>query len=76
MSFKNPLEYKVKYYSHRIILHGSMQDHYKKLERYLEALKIGSLETYLLLVTNPFKKTLILVFHKLFVCFDGLKTGW
>ena len=75
MSIKKPLSYKVKYYAHRM-LHGSMQDHYNKLGRYLEALKIASLETFMLLVTNPYKKTFSPVFHRLFVCFDGLKKGW
>ena len=70
-----PLAYKVKYYAHRM-LHGSMQDHYNKLGRYLEALKISSSETYLLLVTNLYKKTFSLVFHRLLVCFDGLKKWW
>ena len=55
------------------MLHGSMQDHYNKLGRYLEALKISSSETYLLLVTNLYTKTFPLVFHRLLVCFDGLK---
>ena len=58
------------------MLYGFMQDHYNKLGRYLEALKIKSLETFLLLVTNPYKKKFSPVFHRLFVCFDGLKKGW
>ena len=41
VSIKKDLAYKVKYYAHRM-LHGSMQDHYNKLGRYLEALKIAS----------------------------------
>ena len=53
-----------------------MQDQYNKLGRYLEALKIASPKTFLLLVTNPYKKTFPPVFHRLFVCFDGLKKGW
>ena len=61
MSIKKPLAYKVRYFAHRMLF-GSIQDHYNKLGRYLEALKITSLETYLLLVTNPYKKTLPLVF--------------
>ena len=75
MSIKKVLAYKVKYYADRM-LHGSLQDHYSKLRRYLEALKITSLETFLLLVTNPYKKTFPPVLHRLFVCFDGLKKWW
>ena len=69
---KKLLAYKVKYCAH-IMLYGFMQDHYNKLGRYLEALKIKNLETFLLLVTNPYKKKISPVFHRLFVCFDGLK---
>ena len=72
MIIKKPLSYKVKYYTHR--MHdGSMQDHYKKLGRYLEALNIASPKTFLLLVTNPYDKTFPPIFHRLFVCFYGLK---
>ena len=42
MSIKKPLVYKVKFYAHRM-LHGTMQDNYNKLGRYLETLKIASL---------------------------------
>ena len=72
VSIKKALSYKVKYYAHRMH-HGSMKDHYNKFGRYLEALKIASPETFLLLVTNPYKKTFPPFFHRLFVCFDGLK---
>ena len=75
VSIKKPLAYKVKYYVHRM-LHGSMEDHYNKLGRYLEALKIASPMTFLLLVSNPYKKTFPPFFHRLFVCFDGLKKWW
>ena len=61
VSIKKPLAYKVKYYAHRM-LHGSMQEHYSKFGRCLEALKISNLEPDLLLVTNPYKKT----FHQFF----------
>ena len=27
-------------------------------------------------MANPLKKTFSPVFHRLFVCFDGLKKGW
>ena len=47
-----------------------------KIVRYLEAPKSSSPDTYVLLVTNPCKKTLPPVFQRLFVCFDGLKNGW
>ena len=75
VSIKKPLTYKVKYYAHRM-LHGSKKDHYNKLGRYLEALKIASPKTFLLLVTNLYKKTFPPVFYRLFVCFDRLKQGW
>ena len=42
----------------------------------MEALKIASLEIFLLLVTNPYMKSFPPVFHRLFVCFDGLKKWW
>ena len=44
--------------------------------RCLEALKSSSPDTYVLLVTNPCKKTFPLVFQRLFVYFYGLKKGW
>ena len=75
MIIKNALSYKVKYYAHKM-LHGSMQEYYNKLIRYLGSLKSSSLETYVLLVTNSCKKTFPPVFQRLFVCFDGLKNGW
>ena len=59
-------------------LHRSMQEHYNKFGRYLNALKISSLKAYLLLVINPYKKTFPPVFQGyLFVLMDqklgGLK---
>ena len=27
-------------------------------------------------MTNPYKKTLPPIFHRLFICFNGLKKGW
>ena len=73
MIIKKAFAYKVKYYAHKMI-HVSMQEHYNKLRRYLEALK--STDTYMLLMTNPCVKTFPPVFQRLFVYFDGLKKGW
>ena len=56
MIIKKDLAYKVKYYAHTM-LHGSMQEHYNKLGRYLEALKSISPDAYMLLMTNPCVKT-------------------
>ncbi|XP_074281764.1 uncharacterized protein LOC141606508 [Silene latifolia] len=66
--------YKVKYYAHRM-LHGSMQEHYLKVGRYLEALKKASPGTHLVLVTDPMSTTNP-VFQRLYVCFEGLQKGW
>ena len=66
MIIMKALAYKVKYYAHKM-LHGSMQEHYSKLVRYLEALKSSNPETYVLLVTNPCNKTFPLAFQRLFV---------
>ena len=49
---KKALAYKVKYYAYKM-LHRSMQEHYNKLGRYLQALKSTSPDTYMLLMTNP-----------------------
>ncbi|KAL2898965.1 hypothetical protein RDABS01_024047 [Bienertia sinuspersici] len=38
--------YKVKYHAHKM-LHGSMKEHYMKVERYIKALELASLETVL-----------------------------
>ena len=75
MIIKKTLPHKVKYYAHKM-LHGSMQEHYNKLERYLQALKISSSNTYMLLMTNPCVKTFPPIFQRLFFCFDRLKKGW
>ena len=73
---KKALAYKVKYYAHRMF-HGSMQEHYKKLERYLQALKSSSPNTYMLLMTNPCVKTFPPVsIDCLFVLMDSKKVGW
>ena len=69
MIIKKTLTYKVKYYAHKMF-HGSMQEHYNKLVRYLEAFKSSSTYTYVSLVTNPCKKTFPPVFQRLFICFD------
>ena len=75
MIIKKALAYKVKYYAHKM-LHGSIQEHYNKLVRYLEAFKSSSPDTNVLLVTNPCKKTFPPIFQRLVVSFDGLKKGW
>ncbi|KAL2937954.1 hypothetical protein RDABS01_021403 [Bienertia sinuspersici] len=67
--------YKVKYWAHKK-LHGSMKEHYNKLVRYVEALKLASPESVFLLQTDPQVNTLPPVFQRLFLCFDGLKRGW
>ncbi|KAL2894863.1 hypothetical protein RDABS01_010772 [Bienertia sinuspersici] len=41
MVVKKGFAYKVKYYAHKM-LHGSIQDHYWKVGRYIEALKVSS----------------------------------
>lgn len=48
---KRDFSYKVKYNAHRM-LHGSTKDHYKKLGRYLQALKMSSPNTHFSLVTD------------------------
>ncbi|CAH9125871.1 unnamed protein product [Cuscuta epithymum] len=72
---KRDFAYKVKYNAHKL-LHGSMKDHYKKVGRYLEALKISSPRTELQLVTLPNNNNLTPIFQRLFICFEGLQNGW
>ncbi|CAH9106999.1 unnamed protein product [Cuscuta epithymum] len=67
--------YKVKYRSHKM-LHGSMEDHYKKVGRYLRALKNSSPGTELVLVTDVNNELCRPVFQRLFTCFEGLQKGW
>ena len=72
---KKTLAYMVKYYAHKM-LHGSIEEHYNKLGRYLQTMKSSNPNTYMLSMTNPCMKTFPLVFQRLFVYFDGLKNGW
>ncbi|XP_021742994.1 uncharacterized protein LOC110709089 [Chenopodium quinoa] len=67
--------YKVKYHAHKM-LHGSMKEHYMKVERYLKALKEASLETVLDLVVAPQPQSSTPMFSRMFTCFDGVKQGW
>ncbi|XP_056686307.1 uncharacterized protein [Spinacia oleracea] len=72
---KRDFAYKVKYAAHRL-LHGSMHDHYNKVESYVAALKACSLGTHLDLVTDVTKQPFPPVFQRLFCCFEGLQKGW
>lgn len=67
--------YKTKYKAHQE-LHGSMQSHYKKVGRYIAALKAASPGTVLDLVVDSSKKTNPPIFQRLFTCFEGLVQGW
>ncbi|KAL2925593.1 hypothetical protein RDABS01_028641 [Bienertia sinuspersici] len=67
--------YKVKYHAHRM-LHGSMKDHYMKIERYKKALKKASPGTEVELVVEAHPNSSTPVFKRMFVCFDGVKEGW
>lgn len=67
--------YKVKYAAHKM-LHGSMQDHYLKVGRYMAALKSSSPGTVVELVTDGSKQANPPVFQRLFCCFEGLQKGW
>lgn len=70
---EKPVAYKIKYHAHRL-LHGSMQEHYRKVGRYLEVVKQSSPETKMTLVTDNEKSPPI--FKRLYVCFEGLAKGW
>ncbi|KAL2922997.1 Sulfate adenylyltransferase subunit 1 [Bienertia sinuspersici] len=72
---KKDFAYKIKHYAHRM-LHGSMKDHYKKVGRYLQALKDSSPGTHLELVLTIQNDLPPPVFQRLFVCFDGIKKEW
>ncbi|KAL2921884.1 putative dual-specificity RNA methyltransferase RlmN [Bienertia sinuspersici] len=67
--------YKVKYCAHEL-LHGSMQEHYFKLGRYMAALKASSPGTIVELVTDGSTQGSHPVFQRLFTCFEGLQKGW
>ncbi|KAL2934028.1 Halomucin [Bienertia sinuspersici] len=75
MVVKKGFAYKVKYYAHKM-LHGSMQDHYRKVGRYIEALKVSSPRSVLDLVVDTSKQTSPPIFQRLFTCFEGLRKGW
>ena len=53
-----------------------MTEHYHKLGRYLEALRQSSFLSVLKLEHDLSKRVVSPVFHRLFICFDGLKQGF
>ena len=57
------------------LLHGSMKEHYCKLQSYIEELKRSNSNSTFLLETDPLITQEIPAFKKFFVCFDGLKSG-
>ena len=72
--------YRVKYKAHKL-LHGSMKEHYSKIGRYLEALKLKNPESVFYLLTQAPKSTPNVplkppVFQRFFVCYSGLSKGW
>lgn len=67
--------YKVKWLAHQK-LHGSMKDHYKKLGRYLAALKKACPESTFILQQEPDPRTELPTFKRLFISYDALKNGW
>ncbi|XP_057250649.1 uncharacterized protein LOC104893349 [Beta vulgaris subsp. vulgaris] len=67
---KRDVAYKVKYLAHKL-LHGSMQEHYMKIGRYLEAVKASSPGTHLELYTDPSVKKQPPVFQRLYLGRDG-----
>ncbi|KAL2923150.1 Ribosome maturation factor RimP, partial [Bienertia sinuspersici] len=67
--------YKVKYHAHKM-LHGSIKEHYMKVERYIKALELASPETVLQLVVAPQPNKSTPVFNRCFTCFEGVKEGW
>ncbi|KAL2938836.1 Filamin A-interacting protein 1-like, partial [Bienertia sinuspersici] len=69
------IAYKVKYHAHKM-LHGSMKEHYMKVERYIKALELASPETVLQLVVAPQPNKSTPVFNRCFTCFEGVKEGW
>lgn len=67
--------YKTKREAHKL-LHGSMVDHYNKLGRYIQALRVASPESHIVLLTDSSNEDKPPVFQRLFMGFDGLKKGW
>ncbi|XP_021756075.1 uncharacterized protein LOC110721234 [Chenopodium quinoa] len=72
---KPVFSYKVKWHAHKK-LHGSMREHYGKVGRYLEVVKRSSPNTHLDLVTYMEKNEPLMIFQRLYVCFEGVQMGW
>ena len=62
--------YDVKRRAHKL-LHGSMKEHCCKVRRYIEVLKTSNDESTFILAIDPTITKEILVFQRLFVCFEG-----
>ncbi|KAL2942089.1 Proteoglycan 4 [Bienertia sinuspersici] len=75
MVIRRDFAYKIKYHAHRL-LHGSMQEHYHKVGRYMQALKQGSPASTVDLVVEPSQGSAPPVFQRFFTCFEGLQKGW
>ncbi|KAL2894437.1 S-adenosylmethionine carrier 1 chloroplastic/mitochondrial [Bienertia sinuspersici] len=69
------IAYKAKYKAHKL-LHGSMQDHYNKVYKYIAAMKANNPGTVLDLVVDVSLHNNLPTFQRLFNCFDGLSKGW
>ncbi|KAK9067585.1 hypothetical protein SSX86_011696 [Deinandra increscens subsp. villosa] len=73
------MAYKAKKCAHNK-LHGSMKDHYSKIGSYIEALRQENpTSTFVLEIVTPAYLRVEgseMVFHRLFVCFDGVKQGF
>lgn len=61
-------------------MHGSMKEHYCKLGSYVEALKQANpnsvFEIVYHLTSEEHIKRSILVFQRMFICFEGLRNGF
>jgi len=57
------------------MLHGSMFNHYSKLDRYIEELNRSNSGSSFILQTDPKIVKEIPIYQKIFVSFDGLKDG-
>lgn len=76
VAIKSALAYKVKYKAHKL-LHGSMEEHYAKLGRYLQALRDSDAEICIRLLNDERpRRSATPVFQRLFICFDGVRKGW
>ncbi|XP_057247429.1 uncharacterized protein LOC130589845 [Beta vulgaris subsp. vulgaris] len=70
VAIKSVLAYKVKYKAHKL-LHGSMEEHYAKLGRYLQALRDSDTEIFIRLLNDERpRRSATPVFQRLFICFD------